>query len=118
MGTFLSVLGIFGGRAYQVYYSATMARQQVGTLVCQAIGVQPTCSGDWTWPKTGPLCPRRLRLRRPDSRHQRGRPLLPSPHSVLQSSCMCVGACLRPQHRSTQAGLKQPGLLSHPGLQG
>lgn len=45
MGTFLSVLGIFGGRAYQVYYSATIARQQVRHQhnaqhlhACQALG--------------------------------------------------------------------------------
>ena len=29
LGTFMTVLSIFGGRAYQVYYSATIARQQV-----------------------------------------------------------------------------------------
>ena len=28
LGTFLTVLSVFGGRAYQVYYSATVARQQ------------------------------------------------------------------------------------------
>ena len=29
MNMVLSILGVAGGRAYQVYYSATIARQQV-----------------------------------------------------------------------------------------
>lgn len=34
MNMLLSILGVAGGRAYQVYYSANIARQQVGGCVC------------------------------------------------------------------------------------
>lgn len=37
MNMFLSILGVVGGRAYQVYYSASIARQQVSAFsMCTA----------------------------------------------------------------------------------
>ena len=37
------MLGIFGGRAYQVYYSATIARQQVRLAIWQSFEIVSLC---------------------------------------------------------------------------